>query len=435
MSDKGEHLKPEMELCNSKDKKKQKDETPTPSLQDFIEDPKRKYSLVGLHYVVEFKVSGSNKTLVVCNLCRVKGKALEMRFHLFGMNHIKAYMEKHYLFLLEGLKGVGYQKPHLTMMLREYAKDIELMEGTDGVHTEYISESEFKERQETWVHSKYEDGKSDNPKLNYPVYRRKMAIIYSRDFKISSRAEAAEVLNLTQQLSDRLEQYYLKCKGLAAMRSSVTNTIIAKYEAPNMLPPNVQENIYFVNTPKLGLESTVQKTPWDTEEPSTSSMYPYNTKYTDSNFTGHKSYAPDTAGYGHMHVEQTMEYSKYVSNSSLNDNSSNIEATSESEPPVAPDVTDAKGHSDIDEEKNTVVPDQSSSHTSSSHELASETPSKHTHGKTSKTLSPDILLLLKGKDASTVTNILKTLSPFYPALQDVNLEMLAQVLVNTGALD
>ncbi|XP_075068973.1 uncharacterized protein LOC142158670 isoform X2 [Mixophyes fleayi] len=403
MSDKGEHLKPEMELCNSKDKKKQKDETPTPSLQDFIEDPKRKYSLVGLHYVVEFKVSGSNKTLVVCNLCRVKGKALEMRFHLFGMNHIKAYMEKHYLFLLEGLKGVGYQKPHLTMMLREYAKDIELMEGTDGVH--------------------------------YPVYRRKMAIIYSRDFKISSRAEAAEVLNLTQQLSDRLEQYYLKCKGLAAMRSSVTNTIIAKYEAPNMLPPNVQENIYFVNTPKLGLESTVQKTPWDTEEPSTSSMYPYNTKYTDSNFTGHKSYAPDTAGYGHMHVEQTMEYSKYVSNSSLNDNSSNIEATSESEPPVAPDVTDAKGHSDIDEEKNTVVPDQSSSHTSSSHELASETPSKHTHGKTSKTLSPDILLLLKGKDASTVTNILKTLSPFYPALQDVNLEMLAQVLVNTGALD
>ncbi|KAM4689337.1 uncharacterized protein O3C94_007441 isoform 2-T2 [Discoglossus pictus] len=62
-------------------------------------------------------------------------------------------------------------------------------------------------------------------------------------------------------------------------------------------------------------------------------------------------------------------------------------------------------------------------------------PTSSTSVKSSKSLSPDILQLLKGKDLATVTEILKSLSSVYPALQDVNIEMFATVLFQTGALN
>uniref|UniRef100_A0A8C5M356 Uncharacterized protein n=1 Tax=Leptobrachium leishanense TaxID=445787 RepID=A0A8C5M356_9ANUR len=72
----------------------------------------------------------------------------------------------------------------------------------------------------------------------------------------------------------------------------------------------------------------------------------------------------------------------------------------------------------------------------SSNEQCSETVSaSHSSGKTSKALTPDVINLLKGKDVDTVIKILKTIAPFYPALQDVNIDMFAQVLFYTGALD
>ncbi|CAN2391486.1 hypothetical protein PRIEUP_LOCUS1526, partial [Pristimantis euphronides] len=112
---------------------------------------------------------------------------------------------------------------------------------------------------------------------------------------------------------------------------------------------------------------------------------------------------------------------------------SKIEAVQEMEP--LNNVGTANS-SEVSASENTAIPGPSSSTSTCSSEPSSEQPStSHAQRKTSKTLSPDILHLLKGKDANTVTNILRTLSPFYPALQEVNLEILAQVLVNTGVLD
>ncbi|KAG8572095.1 hypothetical protein GDO81_011905 [Engystomops pustulosus] len=49
-------------------------------------------------------------------------------------------------------------------------------------------------------------------------------------------------------------------------------------------------------------------------------------------------------------------------------------------------------------------------------------------------LSPEVLQLLKGKDMSSIVHILKTLSPFYPALQELDLEVFAEVLSKTEAV-
>ncbi|XP_069814282.1 uncharacterized protein [Dendropsophus ebraccatus] len=49
-------------------------------------------------------------------------------------------------------------------------------------------------------------------------------------------------------------------------------------------------------------------------------------------------------------------------------------------------------------------------------------------------LSPEVLQLFKGKDTNSIIHILKTLSPFYPALQEVDLETFAEVLSKTGTI-
>ncbi|XP_075682929.1 uncharacterized protein LOC142651756 isoform X2 [Rhinoderma darwinii] len=49
-------------------------------------------------------------------------------------------------------------------------------------------------------------------------------------------------------------------------------------------------------------------------------------------------------------------------------------------------------------------------------------------------LSPEVLQLFKGKDSNSIVHILKTLSPFYPALQELDLEEFAKVLSKTGAI-
>ncbi|CAH2283699.1 Hypothetical predicted protein [Pelobates cultripes] len=83
-----------------------------------------------------------------------------------------------------------------------------------------------------------------------------------------------------------------------------------------------------------------------------------------------------------------------------------------------------------------VTDTQETSSTINSNKPPLESPSSsNATGKTSNTLTPDILKLLKGKDIDSVITCLKALAPFYPALQDVNIEMFAQVLANVGALE
>ncbi|MEE6510314.1 hypothetical protein FKM82_029829 [Ascaphus truei] len=67
--------------------------------------------------------------------------------------------------------------------------------------------------------------------------------------------------------------------------------------------------------------------------------------------------------------------------------------------------------------------------TYSSYEQASqESLSSNTGGSVSKTLTSDMLQLLKGKDVATVFKLLQSLSPYYPSLQGVDLAVFAQVL-------
>ncbi|XP_073486810.1 uncharacterized protein [Aquarana catesbeiana] len=272
--------------------------------------------------------------------------------------------------------------------------------------------------------------------------RRLMAVKYSETFKISSRAEASVVLKLTQQLSDRLEQYFLNCKGFEVLESGVATNTNKIYETSTQNSPSSD-----YGNRKLGSENRRLQTSEDPDDAfmsitnpcdqhpqpvegfaseSFSTASPFYSSVTESNFFVTRAHV-----YEPFQVEQNSGHSSCVSQITLN-NGKDVTANSESKPPVKSSDLEIKTRSDLGMENNESYFDASSLHSSSLQETPSSSQGQR---KTSKTLSPDILQLLKGKDANTVTNILKTLSPFYPALQDVNLEILSQVLVNTGALD
>lgn len=222
---------------------------------------------------------------------------------------------------------------------------------------------------------------SEYPFCKSPLLdRRMMALKYSETFKISSRAEASMVLKLTQKLSDSLEQYFLNSKGLEILPSSNYGNGKLASTSRNLQKVEAHDEIPFVSS---------------------------------------------------QSVEQKSGDGSCVSQINLN-SSESVKVNAESKPRIVSHDLEMKTKSDLSMENDESDFDASSLHSSSSQESPSSSQAQR---KTPKTLSPDILQLLKGKDANTVTNILKTLSPFYPALQDVNLEILAQVLVNTGALD
>ncbi|KAE8597521.1 hypothetical protein XENTR_v10016493 [Xenopus tropicalis] len=68
-------------------------------------------------------------------------------------------------------------------------------------------------------------------------------------------------------------------------------------------------------------------------------------------------------------------------------------------------------------------------------DATTSTPQANIAHTESTPLTPELLQLLKGKDVNLITETLKTISPFYPALQKVNLEELAKVISETGALE
>ncbi|XP_068092732.1 uncharacterized protein [Hyperolius riggenbachi] len=176
-------------------------------------------------------------------------------------------------------------------------------------------------------------------------------------------------------------------------------------------------------TPTLTSVNVTLTQPSSTSSASSS----YSTKYTDHRAPEPKASDP------HYAVFQDDQNTAHSSNVAQVGRITNTDVDDESEIrsatlPRSPEVKTQPGL-DVDDEDDDLY---ATSPPNGSEEAQSSSQSQ---GKTSKALSPDILQLLKGKDATTVTNILKTISPFYPALQDVNLEILAQVLVNTGALD
>ncbi|XP_077348098.1 uncharacterized protein LOC143996726 isoform X3 [Lithobates pipiens] len=272
--------------------------------------------------------------------------------------------------------------------------------------------------------------------------RRLMAVKYSETFKISSRAEASVVLKLTQQLSDRLEKYFLNCKGFEVLESGVATNTNEIYETSTQDSPSSDygnrklgsqnRRLQAIEDPDDAFRSIANlrdQHPQPVEgfaSQSFSTTSPFYSSVTESNFFVTRAHV-----YEPFQVEQNSGHSSYASQITTN-NGKDVTANTESKPPVISSDFEIKTQYDLDMENNESDFDASSLHSSSLQETPSSSQGQR---KTSKTLSPDILQLLKGKDANTVTNILKTLSPFYPALQDVNLEILSQVLVNTGALD
>ncbi|XP_040289890.1 uncharacterized protein LOC121002504 [Bufo bufo] len=494
----------EEQQCNPQVKNVSKKKTQkSMTLVDYISDPRREESLVGLQYVVEIKMLDSDQSIVKCNLCGVKGKMATMKEHLSGINHIKVYMEKHYLSVLQSLKRSCPYKSQFAKLLKDYAKEIERAEGTQSVKIEYVSAADMKKEQAGKRSAAARLAFSADQKKLQVLDKRQLALNYSETFKILSREEATIVLNLTQQLSDQLEQYFLKYKGLDFLDSTMPDSISTKPTTePKDLPPIHHENPHPISAADPGLNKEMQ---WHAEKPSSSSSVFWTdcasedtrgmkrkpemhedvshdcdvrpesssaSEFQDRTKRQHQEHdncatmhsslfymndiglpqyrsaevsssysssiaatythfsVPETSGGELQMVKDTPPYS--VSENSLND----ISKTETVQKTESPNYSDTAETSNVDADRNTAVPGLSSSTSDSSHEPSSEKPaSSHSQGKTSKTLSPDILQLLKGKDANTVTNILRTLSPFYPALQEVNLEILAQVLVNTGVLD
>ncbi|XP_077125757.1 uncharacterized protein LOC143782313 isoform X2 [Ranitomeya variabilis] len=457
-------------MSRSEEKKKSQK---TNSLLDFIEDPEREESVIGLQYVVDLKVLNSDNGVVKCNLCNVAGNMMTMKEHLVGIQHIKLYM------------------------------------------VEYVSPADIKNAQENWVAEHEEREPPIEPSKSQDLDKRQMALNYSEKFKIASREEANIVLNLTQHLSDQLEQYFFKYKGLKLLDSTTPDSISTKsIPASTSFPSSIPENLHTENSPaNQGMKSAATEMQWHTEASSTPvCTYPVSMPIQAENARGLKRKPEESefSSYG-LHAplninsptespyRKKSNYMEHYELPTMHSSSSNInvmvspqQSSAEVSSPHSSSNADTYRKSSVPNEKvsntyggemqmvkdtpqnrisqkrsydnikvvqetksvndadrakpfdlgaeeNTAVPGPSCSTSNCSLEPSPEKPSSSSsskpQGKTSNALSPDILQLLKGQDASTVTNILRTLSPFYPALQEVNLEVLAQVLVNTGALD
>ncbi|XP_066435338.1 uncharacterized protein [Eleutherodactylus coqui] len=473
----------------------------TLSLVDYVSDATRTEGLVGLKYVVEIKMLDSDKSIVKCNMCNVEGQMVTMKEHLAGSNHIRVYMEKYHYLVLTKLERSSKNKTQFIKLLKDYAKRIERAEGTQSVNIEYVSAADMNKEQENWLAAQEESGSHGDQKKFQVLDKRQMALSYSEKFKITSRDEATVVLNLTQQLSNQLEQYILKCKGLDVLNASTPdssstisrsapinspydnphptgaanqglNDLQWRTEGPSSSMSSACTSTSVHSLDRAPLEDTRaekrracaspsecssasefrsgKKRPHkECDDPptvrSSSSSYmnimgshqqsssggssrssSIAATYTNVNNPKERSYVPEMF----EREMRTVTDTPHISQNSLKDKTSKIQEKDSLKGTCTGET------SEVGAAENPANPGPSSSDGNCFSEARSERPSSsHTQGNTSKTLSPDILHLLKGKDANTVTNILRTLSPFYPALQDVNLEILAQVLVNTGALD
>ncbi|MEE6510658.1 hypothetical protein FKM82_030686 [Ascaphus truei] len=266
---------------------------------------------------------------------------------------------------------------------------------------------------------------------------RSIALKYSETFKISSWTEAALVLSLTEDLDTSLRNYLKNSKGAPMPELSEGDKVHSE-----LIDVEASSSYGHKNSDKHKTSSGInipqkRKSVWDNEEPgpATSSTYTVSKLFSfdssngssteddqiseDDQITGKAKASSEEILSGYDTISQSSSSSGLKKKMKTKWNNEEPSTSSSSDFPTNP-----------------VVANPPSCTTSSSHGQSSETqPTNIMLGRTSKVLTSDLLELLKGKDVNTVTNILKTLSPFYPALQEVNLAIFAKVLVETGALD
>ncbi|NP_001121227.1 uncharacterized protein LOC100158299 [Xenopus laevis] len=505
-------------------KKKSKGKGKKKSLLEFIEDPLRKEPLVGLQYVVEVKLLQYNKSVYKCNLCSVRGEISCIIDHLVGGHHLRAFMNTYYYHKIEALRRMKLSKMELQKMLKEYAMKIEKKEGIKCVKVEYVHGKGKNKEIDVWKSKIYDDYTPDYQQKKV-TDRRQIALQYSESFKITSRTEANEVLNLTEHLNKLLERYFIKSGGEDLLhiqntsnvhnqlskhkqikeddiacnsarekdsgnskitsgdrgqrsscwdKSNPSSSSIYTHEDPHKkassqilkdkrlvleasIPPEAlpPAPILTQNSTSLGSKSRKRKASWTYDEllhsPSTSY---YSGDSTNVSGLAHCCAAEDSSSQPPCFTEVSYcpfpsgilpENKVYDTYRKLEQLSSTHHSLCSGDYPMDTEVSHTEAATVTPSVSDTVDPSLSygqlapadadpSSSTSNSCEQPSDATS-NTCGKTSKTLSPDLLKLLKGKDLSTVIKILKTIAPFYPALQEVNIEMFAQVLLHAGALD
>ncbi|KAE8597461.1 hypothetical protein XENTR_v10016479 [Xenopus tropicalis] len=425
-------------------KKKSKGKAKKKSLLEFIEDPLRKEPLIGLQYVVEVKLLGHNKSVYKCNLCSVRGDNSCIKDHLVGWQHLKAFMNKDHYYKIDELRHMKLSKVELQKILKEYAMRIEKKEGVKCVKVEYVHGKGKNNDIDVWKSKIYHDYIPDYQQKKI-TDRRQIALQYSENFKITSRTEANDVLNLTERLNKLLEAYFMKSGGDNLLHIQNTSNVHTRHSKHTKVKEDIachsaREKDSGKSKVNSGSESRKRKASWtDDELPHSSSTFFYSDDST--NVSGHaqcysagdstlQSSSFTEVSHSSFPLGNLRESKVYDQNTYSQSELPHTEAAS-----VTPSVSDSVNLSLSYDHSVPADTDQTSS-TSNLNEQPSETDAtSSTSGKTSKTLSPDLLKLLKGKDLSTVIKILKTLAPFYPALQEVNIEMFAQVLLHAGALE
>ncbi|XP_075442183.1 uncharacterized protein LOC142487216 isoform X7 [Ascaphus truei] len=375
----------------------------------------------GLQHVTQFNVRHWKICVYKCYTCLVSGKLFCMMQHLTGVKHIQKYLmrahKKRYTACRLGIKSHKFT-------LKRLAKEIEKIEGVSKIKVKDLYSDE---KHYTVDFFKNFDEENDPmlevlpDKMPHLTDWRSIALKYSETFKISSWTEAALVLSLTEDLDTSLRNYLKNSKGAPVEASS-------SYGHKNSDKHKTSSGI---NIPQK------RKSVWDNEEPgpATSSTYTVSKLFSfdssngssteddqiseDDQITGKAKASAEEILSGYDPISQSSSSSGLKKKMKTKWNNEEPSTSSSSDFPTNP-----------------VVANPPSCTTSSSHGQSSETqPTNIMLGRTSKVLTSDLLELLKGKDVNTVTNILKTLSPFYPALQEVNLAIFAKVLVETGALD
>ncbi|XP_048367688.1 uncharacterized protein LOC125441260 isoform X2 [Sphaerodactylus townsendi] len=180
-------------------------------LKDYVKDPNRDEPLIGLEYVVEVRFEGKRNPCYECQLCQFNTEVVPMIEHLTGRKHRKAYLIKHFPERGRKKPNMNFPKEDKAKFLKRIAKEIETEEGVkrykcEGYDRPSVPSNSAKNRAR-WSRTVY---KAEND----PVQREK-ALATLDVFEITSDAEATQVINIAQSLSEALKAF---CENKAALQ-------------------------------------------------------------------------------------------------------------------------------------------------------------------------------------------------------------------------
>uniref|UniRef100_A0A8C4K9D7 Uncharacterized LOC112989249 n=1 Tax=Dromaius novaehollandiae TaxID=8790 RepID=A0A8C4K9D7_DRONO len=414
------------------------------SLKDFMNDLKREEPLVGLEHVVEIRFEGRKEPHYECKLCGFNTEMALMIEHLSGYKHRRAYLSKEFPDKMK--RKTTDVKECKVSFLRRIAGEIEKTEGLKMYKIEGCirpSTSPLSKKKARW--------EDDYKRENDPI-RKQKALEFLETFHITSGSEATLVVHITQELTEALKAFCEKKAAVNYANSLRPLMSISESEFPSR--KSIQ-NHYKPYGKSRGNSNWNQAFLSQYEQCTANASFAPANSYSYQTDDGSSSYGLRPNDFEVMSAlsdsfalqagsppSGVKKWLRQCSRSASDSNSAGGTSTYETN-------SVRRGSSRWNQEsrclefrhqKSDYRSDWSSHHyyfsgSCSYGDYQQCRSSDKMFDEDAAGLTPNILNRLRGKDLPTMTRMLKQLTPYYPALQKLNIQTLVNVLIETREKD